>query len=329
MFITNTLSINKAFKIINLRCNLLLSQVTNQQDYGILPDIDLDYPDYPLYVVSKASVDSQFINLSWDVLDPTTNKIYEYNNDNFAGFTIDLLDIDNNFVLNLSSNSQRSNFSFDPGVLKNWSLLYFGDENYLRNARIRITSSTFDGKTSIAYYIFNFPISSFNNVSVNITNGLFVNYEISEKQYVNKVSIQSSFDTIFNNTYASVIDDPSSTIFISDVDIDKLFYRLTSQDFYNTGTPYLLGQLKLDNIDSSVFNVKPENLSGAISVSYDSTLNQYDAKLFIKWSPNYTNVPLNYEILVNQNDDKNVSNVYYLNAPKIEKINYYQCLKGL
>lgn len=322
MFLSETSSTNKPFKIINLRSNLNLTEIDDQQNYGLLPGIDPDYPAYLLNIASKADVNSATLNFSWDIIDPSTNALYEYNDQNFAGFTIDLLDKNNNYVQNLTSNLPTASFYLDSAILKNISLSFYNDINYLRNVRLKITSKTLDSKLSNAYYVLSFPISEFSNVSPQLSNGLFVNYNVSERNTLRSVTLQNAYDANFTETYKSITKDVSSSIYINNDGVDKLFYRLLNNDYYNTGVSYNIGQVKLNNLDTTTFDLKPSNLSGAISIIYNSDVKDYEKKLFVKWSPTFTNSPLNYEIHVTTSGTKNVSDIYYLQAPKIENINY-------
>ena len=190
----------------------------------------------------------------------------------------------------------------------------------MRDCRIKITSSTTDGKISEAVYIFSFPVASFSNVITTIANGVFINYSVSEKEYLKTVTLDSAFDAAFEDVYKSNSNSVSANIRLNNQDIDKLYYRLTSQDYYNTGIAYTIGQIKLNNIDAKVYDEKPANLTGAISVIYDSELKTFDKKLFLKWSPNFSNAQLDYEVHVTRSGVNNISDIYYLNAPKIENI---------
>ncbi len=322
MFTNETIASQKPFKIVNLRCNIPLIEVNDQHNYGFDANTDPDYSNYPLIVASKAAVNTDSLLLSWDLLDPNTNQIYQFKDSNFSNFTVELLDYNNQIVSLLTDTLVNTNYVFDTSSLKNLAILSYNDVNYLRDCRIRITSYTNDGKISQAVYIFTFPIASFSNVNTSISNGIFINYSITEKDYLKSVSLESYFDSSFGNLYDSSTSDVSSNIFINNNGVDKLFYRLNCQDYYNTGQPYIIGQIKINNIDSQTYEEKPVNLTGAISVIYDSDLKVFDKKLFVKWSPPYTNSPLNYEVHATRSGNANISDIYYLNAPKIENISY-------
>ena len=298
MFLNQITASEKPFKIINLRCNVELTEVNDQHNYGFDPSMDSNFPDFFLVVASRAEVNVDELSLSWDVIDPSTNEIYEFDGANFSNFTVELLNKNNEVVSLLTDPLVSPYYTLNTSILKNLSESLYNDVNYLRDCRVKITSYTTDGRTSEAVYIFSFPVAAFSNVITTIANGVFINYSVSEKEYLKTVTLDSAFDDAFEDIYQSNSNSVSSNIRLNTQDVAKLYYRLTSQDYYNTGIAYTIGQIKLNNIDAKVYDEKPANLTGAISVIYDSELKTFDKRLFLKWSPNFSNAPLDYEVCV-------------------------------
>jgi hypothetical protein len=95
---------NKSFKIINLKSNISLVNVDNQNDYSFSPDQDPDYLSFPLIVMAKGSVNLPITRLEWQILDPLTNLVSDFSNPNFSNFSVELLDVDNNVIKILNDN---------------------------------------------------------------------------------------------------------------------------------------------------------------------------------------------------------------------------------
>ena len=239
---------NKPFKIVNLKSNILLSNIENQNDYGFLADSDPDFNGLPLIVMAKGSVNLTVTRLQWEVIDPKTNQISNFNNPNFSSFLVELLDVDNVSIQILDSDLKYNFYNLSASFLSSLSSSLYGDANFLRDIRIRITSFTLDNKTSQAVFVLNFPISTFSNVTSTISNGIFVNYQLSNIDFAKDVFLQSSKENTFSTILDETINDASASIFINNDGDDKLFYRLSVSDFYNTGDPFFVGQLKLNNI---------------------------------------------------------------------------------
>ena len=79
---------NKPFKIVNLKSNILLSNIENQNDYGFLADSDPDFNGLPLIVMAKGSVNLTVTRLEWEVIDPKTNQISNFNNPASCNFSV-------------------------------------------------------------------------------------------------------------------------------------------------------------------------------------------------------------------------------------------------
>ena len=94
---------NKPFKIVNLKSNILLSNIENQNDYGFLADSDPDFNGLPLIVMAEGSVNLTVTRLEWEIIDPKTNQISNFSNPNFSSFLVELLDVDNNPIQILDS----------------------------------------------------------------------------------------------------------------------------------------------------------------------------------------------------------------------------------
>ena len=58
MFLNQITASQKPFKIINLRCNISLTEVNDQHNYGFDPSMDSNFPDFFLIVASKADVNA-------------------------------------------------------------------------------------------------------------------------------------------------------------------------------------------------------------------------------------------------------------------------------
>ena len=78
MFKESTVYSSGPYKVTSLSSNLNSSIVTNQQDYGFSTDVDMLF----------ACVDSQIINLQWDVLDPVIKLIFKRGIQNRNNFII-------------------------------------------------------------------------------------------------------------------------------------------------------------------------------------------------------------------------------------------------
>ena len=91
MFLNQITASQKPFKIINLRCNIPLTEVNDQHNYGFDPSMDSNFPDFFLIVASKANVNADELLLSWDVIDPSNDEIYKFDSANFKNFTVELL----------------------------------------------------------------------------------------------------------------------------------------------------------------------------------------------------------------------------------------------
>ena len=310
MFKESTVYSSGPYKVTSLSSNLNSSIVTNQQDYGFSTDVDMLF----------AYVDSQIINLQWDVLDPVTNQSANLNDGIFNYFTVSILDKNNEIVSVLNSSLKDKFYSFDVGVLPSFSQSIYKDVNFLRDCKIQITSFTVDGLSSSGVFVFNFKFSTFENVEASTSDSIFVNYELTNKQYSTQVFLQKSPSYSFEYIEDQSAGFPASSISYSPDYSEKKFYRLVSQDFYNTGTAYNIGLIKLDILNQNSFDIKPQNISGALSINYDPISYTFDRRLFIKWARNSSNVPLNYEIQLLKSGDSSASDVFYYNSPKIDSI---------
>ena len=164
MFLNQITASQKPFKIINLRCNIPLTEVNDQHNYGFDPNMDSNFPDFFLIVASKANVNADELLLSWDVIDPSNDEIYKFDSANFKNFTVELLNKNNEVVSLLTNTLVSPYYALNTSILKNLSESVYNDVNYLRDCRIKITSFTTDNKISEAVYIFSFPVASFSNV---------------------------------------------------------------------------------------------------------------------------------------------------------------------
>ncbi len=165
---------NKSFKIINLKSNISLVNVDNQNDYSFSPDQDPDYLSFPLIVMAKGSVNLPITRLEWQILDPLTNLVSDFSNPNFSNFSVELLDVDNNVIKILNDNLNYCYYDLSSDILAYLSSSIYNDVNYLRNVRIRIKSYSNDNKISEAVFVLDFPVSSFSDVSSTISNGIFI-----------------------------------------------------------------------------------------------------------------------------------------------------------
>ncbi len=226
MFKESTIYSSGPYKITSLSANLNLSVVTNQQDYGFSTDVDMAF----------AYVDTQTINFTWDVLDPVTNQSANINDGIFNYFSVSLLDKDNEIISILNSSFKDKFFSFSPLILPSFSQSLYRDVNYLRDCRIQITSTTVDGFTSTAVFVLNFKTPEFEDVEANTSESVFVNYQLTNKQYAKQVILQKSSSASFDVIEDQSSSFPSSSISYSPNYLEKKYYRLISQDFYNTGS---------------------------------------------------------------------------------------------
>ena len=310
MFKESTIYSSGPYKITSLSANLNLSVVTNQQDYGFSTDVDMAF----------AYVDTQTINFTWDVLDPVTNQSANTNDGTFSYFSVSLLDKDNEIISILNSSFKDKFFSFSPLILPSFSQSLYRDVNYLRDCRIQITSTTVDGFTSTAVFVLNFKTPEFQDVEANTSESVFVNYQLTNKQYAKQVILQKSSSASFDIIEDQSSSFPSSSISYSPNYLEKKYYRLISQDFYNTGSFYDIGLIKLDILNQNSFDIKPQNISGALSINYDPVSYSFDRRLFITWAKNSSNVPIDYEIQLLKSGDPSANDIYYYNSPKIDKI---------
>ena len=310
MFKESTIFSSGPYKVTSLSANLTLSAITNQQDYGFSTDVDMAF----------AYVDAQTINFKWDVLDPVTNQSANTNDGVFAYFSISLLDSNNELISILNSSFKDKFYSFSPSILPSFSQSLYRDVNFLRNCRIQVTSTTVDGFTSNAVFVLNFKTPEFESVEASTNDSVFVNYQLTNKQYAKQVILQKSSSVSFDVIEDQSSSYPSSSISYSPNYLEKKYYRLISQDFYNTGKSYDIGLIKLDILNENSFDAKPQNISGALSINYDPISYTFDRRLFIKWARNSSNVPVNYEIQLLKSGDSSASDIYYYNSPKIDKI---------
>jgi hypothetical protein len=236
MFKESTVYSSGPYKITSLSANLDLSTVTNQQDYGFSTDVDMAF----------AYVDVQTINFTWDVLDPVTNKSANINDGIFNYFSVSLLDKDNSVVSVLNSPLKDKFFSFNTSILQSFSQGLYADVNFLRDCYIQITSTTVDGFNSAGVFVLNFKTPEFEDVETSTSENVFVNYQLTDKQYAKQVILQKSSSSSFDFIEDQTSSFPSSSISYSPSYLEKKYYRLMSQDFYNTGGYYNIGLVKLD-----------------------------------------------------------------------------------
>ena len=310
MFKESTVYSSGPYKITSLSANLDLSTVTNQQDYGFSTDVDMAF----------AYVDVQTINFTWDVLDPVTNKSANINDGIFNYFSISLLDKNNTILSVLSSSFKNKSFSFDTSILQSFSQSLYGDVNFLRDCYIQITSTTVDGFNSTGVFVLNFKTPEFEDVETSTSENVFVNYQLTDKQYAKQVILQKSSSSSFDFIEDQTSSFPSSSISYSPSYLEKKYYRLMSQDFYNTGGYYNIGLVKLDILNQNSFDIKPQNISGSLLINYDPVSYTFDRRLLVKWAKNSSNVPLDYEIQLLKSGDAGGSDVYYYNSPKIDSV---------
>lgn len=301
---------NGAYKVSSLTCDQDFSAVSNQQDYG------LDSSTETVLV----NVGADKILLSWSALDPATNSGANLNDGIFSHFKVELVDETNSLVETLDASSVDAFYELDCSILKFLSIRSFSDENALRNCRIRISSYTLDGNTSAGVFLLRFPASQFSNVSVTSLTNIFANFSLSNRQYVKTISLQKSSSPSFSRIDDFVELAPSSSVSYAPITSDKAYYRLVSNDYYSTGVPYSLGQIKCSTINTLKYDLRPANISGAIYIGYDTVAQTYNRQLFAKWARNVSDSPIDYEVHVYRSGVAGPHDVYYYNNPKIEKI---------
>lgn len=298
------------YKITNLSCNLSFLEIDNQQTYGFTTDVKMIY----------VNVNQSDVNLNWQVLKPNSTEQANLNDGIFAYFKVELLDKNNNLVRVLNPSLKQPFFYFDDSSLSSLSIGLYNDVNYLRNSRIAVTSYTYDGKISKAVFVLEYKTSNFSNVEIRLGGSIFVSYDLENRDSVSSIAIQkSAFDTFDYIQDEISIENGSSISYPANTE-EKKFYRLVTTDYYNTGGFYNLGQIKLDPLNTDLFDLKPKNITGAIIVNYDTVSDTFERFLFVKWAKNLSNAEVDYEIYLNKSGVSQPSNVFFYNAPKISNI---------
>lgn len=315
---SNSLNIaaNGAYKFANLACSIDSSIVTNSQDYGF----SIDTP------ASLIRVSSDQFSIGWAVLNPNTNRTADLSDGIFSYFTVDLLDKNNKVISTLDSSLRDSTYLINVSGLFNLSKTLYGGENYLRDCRILLTSYNISGQTAKAVFILNFLIPSFTNVDVNLNNKIVCSYSLSNVQYAKNIILEKSKTNSFEYIDEQIFSSIGSSVFYDPKNYyDKNYYRLSVVDYYNTGSSYLIGQIKPNTLDLLNYDYKPQNITGGIIVNYDSIAQNYERYFLLKWAINSSNIPLDYEIHISASGStgsNGIHRIYNYSTPVVENINF-------
>jgi hypothetical protein len=317
-------SYDNEFQIQNLRFDFDNSNSTQKND--INPGV-FGY-DSSLPLVS-GSLAEQSISLSWDLLNPNSQKLYKQNeiiDAGFSGFLFQFYDLDKNLLLEKSSNSNSQNVSFDLDSLKRDFLNL--EKDLSNDFYIHVLAKDSQGRCSTGIAYVEFPDVSISKIDIFINKNPFVNISYENSFYVKSVDFYLTTGFSFNpeeGEYLFLESTNRGAVFnyklpdVSNFDEDfsesigdnsvrsPYFVHIIPHNYISSGQQFTSSGIKPVSADLIRFNQQIYDFTGNVFANLNEVDKNLNLTAFLFWKSSSYNFSNSFEIFIEESGNNSIS----------------------